>query len=106
MKAFVIKNNEGKYFTNTYAWVTQICHAYIDDSKESIEKLIEDCHYILGNCKPVEITIAEGDLIDTQNIFVNGRFCGKQYIMNLEKENERLKEQLAQIRKQIEQGGV
>lgn len=60
MKAFVIKNKEGKYFVNTYCWAEKICNAYICDDKDSLEKLKE--LYLLTDCKVVEITISEGNL--------------------------------------------
>ena len=60
MKAFVIKNKEGKYFVNTYCWAEKVCNAYICDDKDSLEKLKE--LYLLTDCEVVPITIAEGDL--------------------------------------------
>lgn len=64
MKAYVIKNNEGKYcqisFNGWMNFVSELCCAYIYHSQQGAEKLIK-CHE-LEDCEVVEITIAEGDL--------------------------------------------
>lgn len=64
MKAFVIKNKEGKYCQITFnGWinfVSELCCAYIYHSKQGSEKIIK-CHE-LTDCEVVPVTIAEGDL--------------------------------------------
>lgn len=63
MKAFIIKNKEGKYFDKEIICFCEpdyVCceHIYYtaDDAKHHID------YYGLKDCKVVEITIAEGDL--------------------------------------------
>ena len=64
MKAFVIKNKEGKYlYEDGYCkFGDNICWAHMEEDREVLEKLVKDCKNILGDCEVVEITIAEGDL--------------------------------------------
>lgn len=64
MKAYVIKNKEGKYcqisFNGWIGFVSELCCAYIYHSKKGAERIIK-CH-ALDDCEVVEITIVEGDL--------------------------------------------
>ena len=62
MKAYVIKNKEGKYFFDY--WVYEMCDELdvtcIYLQKEQAQKDIVNCE--LKDCEIVEMTIAEGDL--------------------------------------------
>lgn len=64
MKAFVIKNKEGKYWQFFYndesEFVDEIYNAFMHYSKENAEKDIID--FDLKDCEVVEITIAEENL--------------------------------------------
>lgn len=67
MKAFVIKNKEGKYWygydllVNKNLFTTKISNAVLNNpTKKNCLDAIKE--YDLKNCKIVEITIAEGDL--------------------------------------------
>lgn len=56
MKAFVIKNKEGKYFANRYVQAKKIYNAFIFEDKNDAEQVKGKDDEV------VEITIAEGDL--------------------------------------------
>ena len=60
MKAYVIKNKEGKYFVTDDIFGENILNAYIW-VKEQYAKLHIGLNHI-KDCEVVEITIAEGDL--------------------------------------------
>jgi hypothetical protein len=64
MKAYMIKNKEGKYcqisFNGCINFVSELYCAYMYHSQQGAEKIIK-CHE-LEDCKVVEITIYEGDL--------------------------------------------
>lgn len=64
MKAYVIKNKEGKYwqwlFNNEPDWEEKLYNGFMHYSQKDAEKSIEQ--WQLKDCKVVEITIAEGDL--------------------------------------------
>ena len=81
MKAYVIKNKEGKYcqisFNGWIGFASELYNAYIYHSKQGAEGIIKGHKYQLEDCEVVEITVAEGDL---------------------EKENRVLKEALLHIR--------
>ena len=61
MKAYVIKNKEGKYIKNYAKYISDtfdnIIYASIYTKRE-----IAEIYLPLSGCKVVEITIAEGDL--------------------------------------------
>jgi len=64
MKAYVIKNKEGKYwqwlFNDEPDWEEELYNAFLHYSKEDAKRNIID--WQLKDCEVVEITIAEGDL--------------------------------------------
>lgn len=64
MKAYVIKNEEGKYwqwlFNNEPDWEEKLYNGFMHYSQKDAEKSIEQ--WQLEDCEVVEITIAEGDL--------------------------------------------
>ena len=72
MKAFVIKNKEGKYwqwlFNHEPDWEDKLYNAFLHYSKEDAEKSITS--WQLEDCKVVEITIVEGDL-EKENQILN-----------------------------------
>lgn len=85
MKAFVIKNKEGKYYQSCYnqsPFTDDLFNANKYQYKEEAEKLLNNSFTLVDTLEVVEITIAEGDL---------------------EHENKQLKEQLAEKDKEIEQ---
>lgn len=83
-KAFVIKNKEGKYlYEQGYcSFGNVICYAHIETDREELENLLENYKLILGKCEVVEITIAEGDLEQNENL--------KQQLLEKDKEIEEL----------------
>lgn len=64
MKAFIIKNKEGKYFQWLFNyepdWEDKLYNSFMHYSKEDAEKSI--IQWQLEDCEVIEITIAEGDL--------------------------------------------
>ena len=86
MKAFVIKNKEGKYWcgNDIFSETIDISKTYICEDFDFISKVVISTGLREGlfttNCEVVEITIAEGDL---------------------EQENKQLKEQLAEKDEEI-----
>lgn len=92
MKAFVIKNKEGKYHKRGFScWeniesdgVFNTGHFYYENKEEAESCIVS---YGLEDCELVEITIAEGDL--------------KQQLAKKDKEIKRLKE-CVMSRKQVE----
>ena len=70
MKAFVIKNKEGKYFQWLFNdepdWEDKLYNGFMHYSKEDAEKSI--IQWQLEDCEVVEITIAEGNLEEENRI--------------------------------------
>ena len=64
MKAFVIKNKDGYYLVNTFAWSKKLIHAYIDESEKDLEIVLKKCK----DCTIVPITICEGDLEEENRV--------------------------------------
>lgn len=104
MKAFVIKNKEGKYLEegkdrygeDTIIWHKDIVYADIYSSKEIAEMRLEPFYRY---CEVVEITIAEGDL--EQDIKLDNAFW-KQECDSLQSSLAEKDKQLAIRNKMIE----
>lgn len=64
MKAFVIKNKDGYYLVNTFAWSRKLIHAYIDESEKGLEIVLKD----LEGCTIVPIIITEEDLEEENRV--------------------------------------
>lgn len=94
MRAFVIKNKEGKYwqwlFNHEPDWEEKLYNAFLHYSKEDAEKIIK-CHE-LEDCEVVEITIEE----TKEKYFI--RDCAFE---NLRLQKENLEQQLAEKDKEI-----
>lgn len=116
MKAFVIKNKDGKYFVNFNIWAKSITNVYIETDKEVLENLIEMHPDFLNDCEVVKTTIAEGDLeqqlaekdeeiksLENQlDICQVGHKIANQYSQEIfEKYQQKLQELEPQIRKQV-----
>lgn len=106
MKAYVIKNKEGKYcqitFNGCITFVSELCSAYIYHSKQGAEGIIKGHKHQLEDCQVVEITIAE---VDNSKKEYNET---SKYVDMLNKEiyelqNENLKQQLTEKDKEIEE---
>lgn len=71
MKAFVIKNKEGKYWcgNDIFSATIDIRKTYICEDFDFISKVINKLlsEGLLTDCEVVEITISEGDLDKHQN---------------------------------------
>lgn len=118
MKAYVIRDKENNYFTNTGTWTEKICYADIYDDKNHTERLKE--LELLTDCEVAEITITEGDLdayIDKLQDERDFERRDKTYIVKqlndpndyviredyikLEQRNKQLEEQLVEKNKEI-----
>lgn len=101
MRAFAIKNKEGKYKTSCSEYINSLWQADIFDDYE-----LALC-YCLDSEKPVEVTIAEGDL-QQQLAEMTEKYNACQEARKLEAEfnsqdKKELKQQLAEKDKEIKQ---
>lgn len=107
MKAFVIKNKEGKYFQWLFNhepdWEDELYNGFMHYSKKDAEKSIID--WQLKDCEVVPVTVAEGDWKQKNKQL-------KEQLKEKDKEIERLKKnmefdtayhikELVNVRKQV-----
>lgn len=106
MKAFVVKNKEGKYLYE-YGYCNfgdNISYVHVEEDRKELENLLENYKLVLGDCEVVEITIAEGDL-EQENKQLKERIQnileGKEIPAICAKKYEEYEEQLAEKDKEI-----
>ena len=69
MKAYVIKNKDGKYFVTIFGkpiFSKEISDAYMNADKQNLNYIINDKS--IKDCTIVPITICEGDLVEENRV--------------------------------------